>query len=555
MLSAENLTLTYLFDEGRLSRRTLNVLSAAGFDNLKSLQEAAARGLSFRDLKGLGSKSVREVERLLNASLFDEDGKSVDDNSPEALYRRLTDLQRQVLDVYYETFRAGLSSRALNFMDAHGITLERLLPLMGQPLKRYSNLCPGRFMKKSLSEIHTLAERTHAELRLVGSMDSRQVRFHCIRQRFPFLFGPSRRLVAEFYATRGHVPLFHVMEQYLHYSLHRSDRIFRLVRGLSGEPRTTVALGAEYGITPERVRQLAESGPQMLREPWFRRYDILTLYAGLFAEGYIANSPDSPLEQVLRDEEVTADIRSFMRLCALLTGWDISEYGPHVLLVSPTLQALAPGHDILTTLCMAVERRRSVPEAIGVTDLIQQEFAGADTLALAPTVRRICLEMLGCSETADGGLLLPRTHVDVARECYEILAETGTPMHIEDLFAEFKRRYPEHKFTCANQLRRMLWSDSRIRPVGKQSKYGLAEWDHIYFGSIRDLLCDCLGASDRPMTVDELYDCVRTHYPDTTPVNIYATMSGDRLHRFVQYEEGFGLAGKDYPGATPRRRQ
>ena len=147
---------------------------------------------------------------------------------------------------------------------------------------------------------------------------------------------------------------------------------------------------------------------------------------------------------------------------------------------------------------------------------------------------------------------LRRTCVDVSLECYRILRDNGNVMHISDIFREFKNRFPTHKFTDPNQLRRLLWSHPQIRPVGKQSTYGLAEWSHVYYGSMRDLLIECISASDSPVPLDELLEYVRRHYPEATATNLYSTMTSDTMGRFKQYADGFGLSNVSYHGATEK---
>lgn len=93
-----------------------------------------------------------------------------------------------------------------------------------------------------------------------------------------------------------------------------------------------------------------------------------------------------------------------------------------------------------------------------------------------------------------------------------------------------------------------MYKHKHIKAIGKTSCYALDYWEGIYFGSIRDLLIDLLEGSSLPLHIDNLYDGVTEHYPNTTKASIAATMEDEDLQRFVEFEGNyFGLTSKDYP--------
>lgn len=150
--------------------------------------------------------------------------------------------------------------------------------------------------------------------------------------------------------------------------------------------------------------------------------------------------------------------------------------------------------------------------------------------------------------TEDGRLFLPQNYIDIPEELYDILSKKGEPMHVEDIFKEFKMRYPDHKYSDASQIKSFLYKHKHIKAIGKTSCYALDYWEGIYFGSIRDLLIDLLEGSSLPLHIDNLYDGVTEHYPNTTKASIAATMEDEDLQRFVEFEGNyFGLTSKDYP--------
>ena len=57
-----------------------------------------------------------------------------------------------------------------------------------------------------------------------------------------------------------------------------------------------------------------------------------------------------------------------------------------------------------------------------------------------------------------------------------------------------------------------------------------------------------MNASDVPLHIDNLYDGVTEHYPNTTKASVATTMEDENLQRFIEFEGGyFGLTAKSYP--------
>ena len=462
--------------------------------------------------------------------------------------------RRRILMRRYELLKDALSVRAANLVESAGITPERLMRLFGSDEQEYHALCPGRIMTKTIGEIYAMNARFAEIFREVSHNDERQAMMWATQFFFPFLFGPSRRFVVDYYTMYGHVPLFHLICAYMRWSTHRSDCIYREAHGIiDNTSRPYKAVAARYGISCERVRQIVDAGPAMLGTEWYSSYRPLDLYPGIFGPAYLSTAPGSPLEAVRAIESPEASLRGMLHLCSLTVKATMYDYGDFAIALRGDLAVKTGGKVLFDRLGAIVQQRRNSPERRRVADMVAEcGFADADA-DVVDVARHMAVHCFGCADGGDGSVELPRTWVDVAAECADILRRAGKPLHIDEIFRRFKRRCPEHKFTEPEQLRRLMWTDGRTRAVGKRSTYGLAEWSHIYFGTMRDLLHECLESHDEPVTLDDLVEYVRGHYPDVTASSIYASLVGDHLGRFVQYEGGFGLSSKDYPGHTPRR--
>lgn len=131
---------------------------------------------------------------------------------------------------------------------------------------------------------------------------------------------------------------------------------------------------------------------------------------------------------------------------------------------------------------------------------------------------------------------------------YEILKDHGNPMHIDDIFIEFKKILPEHNYSEASQLRSWLQRHKAISYRSRKSVYTLKEWKHVKSGTIRDAIVEFLLKNDTPKNADEITDYVLQFFPKTNKASIRTSMFNDTKKRFSFFGNNlFGLISKDYP--------
>lgn len=170
--------------------------------------------------------------------------------------------------------------------------------------------------------------------------------------------------------------------------------------------------------------------------------------------------------------------------------------------------------------------------------------------SIVATSRDILLHEFGLStEDFDGYLKIPankeRNPIDAL---YDILQEKGEPMSIEDIFIEFKKIFPFHKYIEANQLRPYLYKNEAITHRNRSSIYTLKEWKHIKAGTIRDAIVEFLINNALPQTVENITQEILQYFPETNLASVKATISSDPKKRFSFFGNNlFGLRNKQYP--------
>jgi hypothetical protein len=129
-----------------------------------------------------------------------------------------------------------------------------------------------------------------------------------------------------------------------------------------------------------------------------------------------------------------------------------------------------------------------------------------------------------------------------------ILESNGNPMHISDIFSEFKKILPEHHYSSPAQLRYYLIKNKEITYQNRKSVYVLKKWEHVKSGTIRDAIIEFLSKKKLPQTAKDITDYVLQYFPETNISSVRTSMFNETQHRFVFFEgKLFGLSKKKYP--------
>ncbi|MCL2311145.1 MAG: hypothetical protein FWC41_01460 [Firmicutes bacterium] len=168
---------------------------------------------------------------------------------------------------------------------------------------------------------------------------------------------------------------------------------------------------------------------------------------------------------------------------------------------------------------------------------------------IAEVIKEILLFEFGLYPELDGNYKIPASKkCNPSDVVYKILLQNEKPMLLNEIFVEFKKIHPNHKYTEAAQLRPFLLKNEAITHRKRNSEYTLKEWEHIKTGTIRDAIVDFLDEKNTPQKAQDIFDYVIQHFPETNVSSIRTTMYSDSKKRFSFFENNlFGLSSKDYP--------
>ena len=447
--------------------------------------------------------------------------------------------------IYHERQKALLTVRVRNFTNRYVPHFTDLIKYADEPLSNYRNICPGQSMMKTLTELFQFNQKFKQDFDRISRLSDDEIRNEFLKRDYPFLMSRQRKFVLDFTKEHGHAPLLYLLLHYLRLSENRSNKIYCLYHGIfDGKRRSLTEIADAMGLTRERCRQIA-SGKIEAQESEIMTNDGWEQYQGLFELPFIYERTDEYI-RLKEAEHLSEGFEVFAALVSLKGVFKAEDVEGHTVLVNKYIEGFNFS-DCMDTIFSIVNAKYSVDTYVALNSIlyaVPQPFK-ADMKVLAGYV---AADIYKVKVTDDGQLCLPQNYIDIAEELYNILDKKGEPMHVEEIFSEFKRRYPDHKYTEPLQLKSYLYKHKHIRAVGKTSRFALDSWEGIYFGSIRDLLVDLLSESAVPLHIDNLYDRVCEYYPNTTKASVTATMEDENLQRFVEFVgDYFGLASKQYP--------
>ena len=446
--------------------------------------------------------------------------------------------------VYQNMCESKMNIRTKNFKNTFLPHFLDLLKYADKPLETYREICSRQKMKKTLTEVFRFNQEFREFFDNVFSLTDEEIREESIKNSYPYLKTAQYHTVFDYMRKHNSLPLFYIMLQGLRSSEMRSDQIYSMLHGISGRFWTLHEIADKVGLTVERVRQIS-MGTINIQTTEIASNEDWKQYANLFEHAYICPQTEEYIK-VNEEEKLDISFNTFAYILALVGDFRVEEVDKHAVLINKNKLGEFKFKDCIDTLQSFVNTKYSKDKYIPIDNVLftvpedkREQVRGL--------IEYIAAEVYNVETTPDKQLFIPQNYIDTPQEVYEILTKHGKPMHVKDIFREFKAKYPNHKYKEALQIKPSLYANEHIKAVGKSSKYALDTWEGVYFGSIRDLLVDLLSKSDEPLHIDTLFKEVVKHYPETNKSSVFSTMFDINRQRFVAFERGyFGLSSKKY---------
>lgn len=363
-----------------------------------------------------------------------------------------------------------------------------------------------------------------------------------VANKYHYLMEEQVGFVADFYRQYGYYPMFFLLRERLATTKERVERIFAMATGLcDGCPKNLAEIGKEMECSRERIRQLMVAAPKdLFKDKGWTHYQL--------GNTLVVSEVDDLFLDVVDREKVDIPFESFALVCTEGFPMKTVKVNDLRFLVNNRLNV-----SVINKVCSEVGRQsRRIRAEIGFIRLddllsdVPDDKKGVYMEALPVIIAKA----YGLLVDETGNVVLPPNGVDVVYELTEILRGKGRPMSMKELYAELIKRCPEVEHKGFEHVRGKVLRSEAIVPIGKSSRYTLAEWDNVYRGSIRELVVDILKKSKAPMHINEIMEKVLPAFPYTNKGSVTSSLGSDK-ERFVLCGNGYyGLRGRKYRGES-----
>ena len=333
------------------------------------------------------------------------------------------------------------------------------------------------------------------------------------------------------------------------------ERNFGFING--SKKLTLQSIGDKYGITRERVRQIAQKIPQKLEKS-------LASFAGEY-EGYFSYNIKVRRDLLLIDAS-TADLMNqkeslnfspkfyafafvILQRKNLFGFQDIDMINRNYFLVSNkylTIFNFQAYFDDLTqrtsaridqTYSMDFDEYLSHYELEPLQDEVKEK--------LKYICKKIAVNEFEIPLDKNQLTFKRNTLIKLSEYITDILLTAGKPMRLVDIARELRIKSPKMPPNLES-LRSTILSIPDVSAIGKTSTYSLDRWNNIKTGTIKEIVREYLEVQNKPMHIADITVYVN-QFRKTSDKNIYSNLKLDKNRSFMFFKKGFiGLSNKTY---------
>jgi Fe2+ or Zn2+ uptake regulation protein len=544
---------------------------SVGLKSLDDIVSYCKQG-QFKDVKGVGARTYAELNMLYesiiqlspNNVLFQTEipDKHESDIIMERFNSLLTnDFKRTAIHEKYEQYIQTYPAVAQIWLTKIPLTVfvtEYLCYFDNKSLK------VRHFYVKNLLATIDLEKKLAAEITRQFNLSEED----SLKEEFVNHYGLSCSVdfFISYYKQHGYPPMFWILEKYLE---NRSDREMNVLKRTfkiyqNQQPVSLTEFVAGDTVSRERIRQIRKNIFKKVLSPksLFFDYKVNWNHYKPLDKDVIW---DTDMQTYIDDEQCSFSTKFILQILLNLLYYESytiyngytpiikSEHWEHAFLVRNNCSDAFDFEKFRVDFKELMTKNKS-EYLLDIKKYILKckcwkKRKLADKKSIANIVHDIILYEFHLYPESDGRIKIPalkkKTLFDVM---YEILDSNGDPMHISDVFLEFKKRLPEHHYSRPEQLRYYLIKHKEVTYQNRKSVYVLKEWKHVKSGTIRNTIIEFLSKKKLPQTAKDITDYVRLYFPETNISSVRTSMSNETKHRFVFFEGRlFGLSKKKYP--------
>ena len=276
--------------------------------------------------------------------------------------------------------------------------------------------------------------------------------------------------------------------------------------GLVGLKKTLDAIGKDYGVTRERVRQIEEDALKHLAKPEYYK-EVEPLFDHL--ESQLKNHGEVAAEKHLFTNLVGdknhSDVNFLMSVARPFSRVGETDY--HHSRWFTSKEKLALSEKFLTEVASYLETKR---KPVSESELAKIAEEAASTVFKEKLPQAALTSYLATSKLlkknpfGEYGLMhWPAINPKGVRDkAYVVLAKHGSPLHFREVSEGINKVGWSSKKAHPQTVHNELIKDKRFVLVGR-GLYGLTEWGYEP-GTVRDIMVSVMKQAKKPMSKDEI---------------------------------------------------
>lgn len=589
-LDLKNITIESLRTSNQISVRTANCCYNKGFETLYDIISYYEHGNSFLNLRNVGKLTSRELEclcenysdtesDLIEPILKSKNAIIINKSDGELLYQSFNNDQRQLIEQKYLELLSLCTVRTYNAL--RNIKANEFF-------KSYIFCDSNDFFKlknigkKSIKEIIDFRSKINSYTNEIIHFDAIPFQNILKNSITKYEYFCSKDFLTNFYEKHSHLPMIWILEQYIINDKSKKNEILLDAINVfqNRQLLSNKEIAQKHELTRERVRQLRESffdnyfitpiaevtNRQIfnIRKGFIKYKDDWQYILGRISHIDILHKESSEIKIIIEQEKSNFSFEFFLQIISfifhdiysLFGGVNISKKDRrwnNTFIIRKEYCSLFDFDKTRQEFCNILLDNK-MEYFLDIKNYVAnskswKNFDFSKLEEVTNIVKEILLMEFGLySEEIDGQIKIPANKKrNIINVVYEILKQKGNPMHLNEIFLEFRRILPDHKYTEATQLRPWLQKNELISFRNRSSIYTLKEWKHIRTGTIRDAIIEFLIKYDSPQTADDITNFVLIHFPKTNISSVRTSMLNDTLNRFRFFGNNlFGLTSKEY---------
>lgn len=576
----ENIDIKNLSEIGDLSVRAFNVCMNLGLYTLEDVLNYYEKNKTFIRIRNSGRKTDIELIKLCKNS-----SKYIDNyyipiitkpikNEVEVeriidikqVFDSLSGLQIRLLELYYLGHKSNLDKRAENAISKFSFIdfFEQVICV-----KNYSFHTLAYIGRKTIDFLIHFKHFIENEVYRIASLTEGEVVVEFSILKYGIV--SSGEFITSYYERNRHFPMFWILQNIIEQKSDRSISIlvnsFKVFQ--DHKIKSLDEIASELSITRERVRQIRIDSVEMYfstNSIFFEEIEDWNNYSSLICNDVISNNSPS-IKNIIQQEQTNLSpffiIQVFSVICNnnmnILGGYEITRSTEHEwrssFLINHQLYEIFDFNLFRKFILDIVSYPRSDNYIFDVDNYLRFSclFWKSPNLDRIDSIKNIIYEILinefQLYADVSGIVIIGATIEKHPSEIvYEILKQNKSPMKLVDIFIEFKKRMPDHKYVQAEQIRPSIASNKYITFINRSSTYTLIEWKHIKTGTIRDAIVEFLKSQDSPQKDSDIANYVLAFFPASNISSIRTSIYNDTKSRFSFYKCGLiGLQTKKYP--------